>query len=230
MPLFGTHDGHATHHQRVPRQAQFLPQACVFAHLRQHHRRMDGGDGFRPRTTIQQLLAHIPADGDDAMRQPGIGIKRIDGLGQMPRTHNQRRTRQPCAQRRQHGVAAAVGVEDVKALAPQQAAHERHATQEIAGAVHHDTVHREPLLAQPVAELRAGLADQFQMVATVAHRDHLLVDAELLPTKRGGSLGMQDAQTGAGVAGRRIKDRWRHQSLGLPGELELFHARSRAKR
>ncbi|MOA45746.1 hypothetical protein D3C78_1681790 [compost metagenome] len=91
-------------------------------------------------------------------------------------------------------------------------------------------MHREPLLAQPVAELRAGLADQFQMVATVAHRDHLLVDAELLPTKRGGSLGMQDAQTGAGVAGRRIKDRWRHQSLGLPGELELFHARSRAKR
>ncbi|KAG1391826.1 hypothetical protein G6F59_014783 [Rhizopus arrhizus] len=176
---------------------------------------MDRRDRLRPRAAIQQLLAHVAADGNDAVRQPGVGVERIDGLGQMPRAHDQRRAGQARSHGGQHGVAAAVGVHDVETLAPQQAPHEHHAAQEIARAVHDDAVHREAGLAQAVSEFGPGLADQLQVMAALAHGDHLFVDAEFLPAERRGRLGVQDAQAGAGVAGMRFSGGGHHGRTSL---------------
>ena len=123
---------------------QLAAQAGARPVRRQGHRRMDHLDRLGPRAAFQQLAAHIAADGDHAVRQPGIGVQRVDRLGQVARAHDQRRAGQPRADGRQHGVAPAVRVQHIEAPAAQHPSQRRHAAQEIHRPVHQRVVDLKP--------------------------------------------------------------------------------------
>ena len=91
-------------------------------------------------------------------------------------------------------ILAAVGIEHVKAASIQNATYPFNARHDIDETIHEHRVDDESGIPQPGRELRIRLADCLKIMPPLAHGDHFLEDAMLLPTETRGGLGMHDTQ------------------------------------
>src|ERR1700709_148817 len=82
-----------------------------------------------------QVLAHMAAHCNDAMRNPRVGSKRTDGQGEVARADHERRAGEPSCRARDNTVVAAMRVENVE-VAPSQPRLDREHGRDIRTAFH----------------------------------------------------------------------------------------------
>jgi len=106
--------------------------------------------------------------------------------------HDEGRTCHAPGQGSDDRVAPAVGIEHVKAPRLQDLADGGDALQIGHRPLHIDGMHGETGIPQTLSQLRARLADRFDMMPARPHGMHFLENSSFLSTKGGGGFRMHD--------------------------------------
>ncbi|EWM45423.1 hypothetical protein D557_3425 [Bordetella holmesii 70147] len=87
-----------------------------------------------------------------------------------------------------------MGIQDVEVPLFQNAPDLRQTAQQVCHSAHGQTVHGETEFGRFGGHLRLGLADEFNVVAALAHGGHFFENAPFLTAEAGRGFGMKDAQ------------------------------------
>jgi len=193
---FCAHHRHASHHNIVLPQFQFRAQRRVLDDRRQGDGRINRRDMAGVHAALDQTVAHIVADGGDAVGNHRVRQQRPRPVCQVAGPDDERRARQAPGAPRDQRIAAAVSIEHIEAPRAQDLAQRPHPFEKIGRPVHEQGMHDETLIAQAICQQRVGLARRLEIMAAFAHGQHFFEYAVFLAPKAGRGLGMQDTQRG----------------------------------